>query len=122
MSKHLKLGQIGEDKAADYLKKNGYKIIARRYKCRSGEIDIIAIKKKKLVFVEVKTRSYNAFGGPLAAIGKAKQKKIISTALWFLKEKKLKPEQISFDVITLLENDKISHIENAFVPERFFSY
>lgn len=119
MKNNISFGRLGEDAAVDYLKKNGHKIICRNYKCKIGEIDIIAKKGKKLTFVEVKARSRNIFGGPVLAVNRAKQKKIIATALCYLKEKKLKPSEISFDIITILAGEAPEHIENAFSPGRF---
>jgi len=113
------LGILGEDKASKFLSKNGYKILRRNYKCRYGEIDIIARKKKCIAFIEVKLRSKNSFGGPKSAVGKAKQNKIVYSALNFIKETSLKPEEISFDVIAILVDGKIEHIKNAFLPNRF---
>ncbi|WP_424244444.1 putative endonuclease [Elusimicrobium posterum] len=110
-------GKQGEAQAAEYLKKQGYKILALNFPSRFGELDIVAQYKKTLVFVEVKMRSYSAFGGPLAAVGKAKQDKIAATAICYVKEKNPKFDSIRFDIITVLEG-KVDHIENAFTPNR----
>ena len=74
------IGNKAEDKAANFLKKQGYKIIERNYNLPCGEIDIIAQKEKTLVFVEVKYRKNTEdFGGPIAAVTKTKQKSLSIT-------------------------------------------
>lgn len=97
--------------AADYLMKNGFEILARNYRCKIGEIDIIAIKDNILRFIEVKYRSSNDFGYSLQAVSKAKQTKIFKTAQWFINERNI-GENIpcSFDVIAIQGN----HIEYIF--------
>lgn len=77
-------GKCGEDVAASYLKKMGYKIIERNYRNKIGEIDIIAKNKENLVFVEVKTRSSDKFGTPAEAVTYYKKQKIVNTAKYYL--------------------------------------
>ncbi|MFC2078489.1 YraN family protein [Candidatus Bipolaricaulota bacterium] len=77
-------GNESEDKACVYLKERGYRILARNWRTRTGEIDIIARDEGILVFVEVKARSSSGFGGPEAAVDHAKQRRIISAALSFM--------------------------------------
>jgi putative endonuclease len=113
------IGNIGEDLALRHLEDSGYKIVERNYPCKYGEVDIIARKKDTLVFVEVKARKSNAFGGPIAAVSKDKQKKLTLTSLFFIKSSKIKYNNVRFDVITILDGNDIEHIENAFVPDRF---
>lgn len=110
-------GQAGEARAATFLEGKGYRILARNYRVRGGEIDLVAQDKKTLVFVEVKARSYTAFGGPLAAVTPAKQRKIALAATQFLKEKSLKFDSIRFDVVCVLP-EQIDHLEGAFTPAR----
>ena len=76
MAQHNELGKIGEQKAAEYLKKKGYKILERNYKYKNLEIDIIAQRKTDLVFVEVKTRSDNTLFEPEDAVNYQKQRNI----------------------------------------------
>ena len=78
------LGKIGEEISSNYLKKCGYKIIERNYRCRSGEIDIIAKDKEELVFIEVKTRSNLCFGKPREAVDTYKQNHIYKTVQYYL--------------------------------------
>ena len=91
MIKHTtkQTGNQGEDYAAEYLRKNRYKILERNYRKRGGEIDIIAEKKGLIVFVEVKTRHSTTLSQPFEAVDLRKQDKIIQTAIMYLYEKKL---------------------------------
>ena len=110
-------GALGEEAASQYLTHKGYDIIARNYRKSCGEIDIIATQKEALVFIEVKKRTSSAFGGPVAAVTRAKQHKIVLTAQCYIKENSPKFDSIRFDVICLLPGE-IQHIENAFTPAR----
>jgi putative endonuclease len=69
------LGCNGEELAAKFLKKKGYRIVARNYKTHIGEIDIIAKEGDTTVFVEVKTRANNSFGYPFESVNKSKRQK-----------------------------------------------
>lgn len=126
MSKeHLYLGRSAEDTAADLLRRNGYKILARNYKTKLGEIDIIAKDKDILAFVEVKARHTERFGAPAAAVIKQKQRQIAKSALVFLKENKLLNKKARFDVVSVsYANDepKLDLIKDAFVLDESFTY
>ena len=114
------IGNKAEDKAANYLKKQGYKILERNYSIPCGEIDIIAQKDKTIVFVEVKYRKdAENFGGPIAAVTKAKQKRVINAAVSYIKTKKPAFNTLMFDIIAVSE-DKTEHIKNAFSSDKFF--
>jgi len=95
-------GRCGEDIAGQYLKKQGYKILECNYRCRYGEIDLIARDGETIVFVEVKSRRSAAFGEPEASVGLAKQKKISTVALCYLEEKHLHDRPARFDVVSIL--------------------
>ena len=110
-------GQAGEERAASFLTAKGYRIVARNYRVQGGEIDLVVQRKQTLVFVEVKTRAYRAFGGPVAAVTPAKQRKIALTAQYYIKENAPKFDSIRFDVVCLLPG-QITHLENAFIPQR----
>ncbi|MFH1618910.1 MAG: YraN family protein [bacterium] len=113
------LGREGEDNAAACLKTLGFKVVERGWYCPTGEIDIIAVEGKILVFVEVKTRSTGAFGGAFAAVTRTKQKKITKTALSYIKAKKLKPQSVRFDVVAIEEGRPPELLRNAFIPPRY---
>ncbi len=116
MSK-ISTGKDGEQIAAAYLKKNGYRICETNFRCPLGEIDIVAREKSELVFIEVKTRKSSELGYPEQAVGTRKQKKLSQLALWYLQKKKMADANARFDVIaiTLLpEGNEIKLIKNAF--------
>jgi len=111
------LGRQGEDFAAKLLKKNGYKVKERNYRCPAGEIDIIATEGDTLVFVEVKTRSGNSFGSPEEAVSIRKQKQIIKAAMYYLLSAKTGERPARFDVISVRPEGRTFNgdiIKNAF--------
>jgi putative endonuclease len=100
--KRLKLGKLGEDEAAKFIKKQGYRILQTNYKTKSGEIDIIAEDKKVVAFIEVKTRTTGEYGSPLEAVNFHKQKKIIQVANQFLMNYKVENRECRFDIVAIL--------------------
>ena len=108
-------GNKAEEQAAQHLKEKGYKILDRNFSCKMGEIDIIAQDKQKtLVFVEVKQRKTNLFGGGLAAVNKAKQRRITLTAAAYINKTKINYTALRFDIITVTAG-VLTHYENAFL-------
>ena len=114
-------GVAAEQLAATFLMHHGLKLITQNYHCRFGEIDLIMTDAKTLVFVEVKLRSSNQFGGAAASITPQKQKKMILTAQHYLQTQKLGDVACRFDVILMqsanLAATDLKHIEwirNAF--------
>ncbi|MCL4456723.1 MAG: YraN family protein [Nitrospirae bacterium] len=110
------LGSKGEDIAADFLKKKGYKIIRRNYKTPLGEADIIVKDNNTIVFVEVKARTSDAFGQPFEAVNYRKQEKFKKIALYYLKHNKIELS-VRFDVVSILSKDgkaEVNHIMEAF--------
>jgi putative endonuclease len=111
-------GDSGEARAVSYLEKNGYRILARNYRTPIGEIDIIAMEGKTLVFAEVKTRRTHRFGHPKEAVTRRKQRKISMAALYYLKGTGNLHRKARFDVISILpgspEGWQIEIIRNAF--------
>jgi putative endonuclease len=98
------------------LRKKGYKVLARNYHSRFGEIDIVAKKEKSIIFVEVKTRSSSQFGTPREAVNYFKLQKMIKTAHIFMKVYKLDGQPFQFDVIEVIGKEepfKIEHIKNV---------
>ena len=125
MSKErLHLGKRGEELAVAFLKEKGYEIIARNYKTRFGEIDIIARDKDTLCFVEVKTRRTQKFGLPQEALVSFKQRQIAKSALSFLQERALLEKKARFDVVAITySKDKAERnlIKDAFELDAHFS-
>jgi len=104
----IKIGKKGEEIACRFLKKNGYKIIARNFRKKIGEIDIIAEKGDTIIFVEVKTRKNTKFGLPQEYVNKSKIDKMVKTASMFLTENSMWDRPVRFDVIGIsLENEEI---------------
>ncbi len=118
LNNRQRLGKNGEETIAKYLRKNGYKILVRNYRCKVGEIDIIAFDRPYLVFIEVKTRSGLGFGSPASAVDSRKQRQISRAAQYYLAEQQLFDSPARFDVVSLLYSEgkslQISHINNAF--------
>jgi putative endonuclease len=115
-NRKINTGKEGEKIAAAFLKKNGYQIIEKNYRCPLGEIDIIAREKGELVFVEVKTRRSSELGYPEQAVGINKQKKMSQLALWYLQKKDADMEA-RFDVVAVSispSGNEIRLIKNAF--------
>ncbi len=110
-------GNYGEDLAAQYLKKLGYKILERNYRIRGGEIDIVAKDGPTLVFVEVKTRYSHEFGNPVESMTYWKIKSLLKTALFYIQkinwgEKEYRLDFISVDFAEDPKNPKIELIKN----------
>jgi len=116
---HLLTGLRGEKQAERFLRRKRYKIIGRRVRIgRHGEIDLIARDGETLVFIEVKTRSGEAFGRPASAVGSKKRRCLSHAAVQFLKQRKLCPDYIRFDIVEVIGNPpEIRHLENAFTLE-----
>lgn len=94
-------GDKGEREAARYLIAKGYKILARQYRNRQGELDLIALDGDCVVFVEVKTRSSVASGHPAESVTPAKQSQLTRLALVFLKQHRLLEHRARFDVVAI---------------------
>ena len=107
------LGKNGEDIATEYLMKNNYKVIERNFYCKSGEIDIIALKNNYIVFIEVKSRSNDKYGLPSEAVTKSKLEHLYKTARYYLYTRNLQDEFVRFDVIEVYFKNseyKVNHI------------
>lgn len=96
-----------------YLEQLGYEILEYNYRCRAGEIDLVAKDGEYLVFCEVKYRSDRRKGGPLEAVGPAKQKTIFRCAMFYLTERHIENVPCRFDVIGI-EGTEVTYIKNAF--------
>jgi putative endonuclease len=95
------LGKLGEDLACDELRRRGYAILDRRYRTRFGEIDVIARESGDVVFIEVKARAGDEFGGAAAAVTAVKQRRIAQMATDFLARRALLDQPCRFDVVTV---------------------
>lgn len=112
------LGQKGEELAKEKLVKMGYKILDRNFRCKIGEIDIIAKDKNTLVFVEVRSKSSNEFGVPQETVNIKKQKRIRRVAEFYLIKNKLEDICCRFDIVAIIwqknKKPKIEVIKDAF--------
>ena len=117
MAFHNELGKAGEQIAADYLKKKGYRIITRNWRYRKAEIDIIAEANGVLVVIEVKTRSSNHYGNPQDFISKEKIRLLVLATDAYITKKEI-TLQVRFDIVSVLIPPKkkvtIQHIEDGF--------
>jgi len=107
-------GIEGEVEAANYLKKEGYQILCKNFRCKQGEIDIIARDKKDIVFVEVKTRTSFKYGEAKEAVNKEKQKHIYEAARYYLYKNKMEECYTRIDVIEVYVIEgktKVNHIK-----------
>lgn len=114
------MGLFGEAETAKYLRRNGFAVLAHSYRCRFGEIDLIAEKDGMLCFVEVKLRSGTAYGLPREFVDGRKQEKLRKTAAWYMAEKQL-DRPARFDVAEVYIEEKnlpqllrLNYMENAF--------
>lgn len=109
-----KLGAKVERAVKEYLLQHGFKILEMNYRCKQGEIDIVAREDMYYVFIEVKYRNTLKYGMPYEAVGTAKQKRICKAAQYYLYSRGLGEfTPVRFDVASVLE-DKITYLKNAF--------
>lgn len=112
-------GALGEKLAQDFLKKRSYRILETNYRSgRLGEIDIVAVHKKQLVFIEVRTKTSSSFGSPEESITHAKKEKLVSLAIDYLQTHRGLPDDWRIDMVAVeLDRDgkatRIEIIENA---------
>lgn len=113
------LGVRGEKAAAKYLRRRGMKIVARNYRARCGELDLVAIDARTIVFVEVKTRRSALTDHPAEAVTRNQQRRISRTAMAFIKRHKLDDYPARFDIVAVTwpessRRPKIEHFAAAF--------
>lgn len=96
------IGNQGENIAVDFLKESGYIILDRNFRCRTGEVDIIAEDGSYICFIEVKTRYNTSFGTPGEAVSLTKQYHIFRTAQYYIMKKKLFKSNFRFDVVEII--------------------
>lgn len=122
---NLNSGKLAEEIARTFLEQNGFQVLARNFRTRLGEVDIIAKEKGTFCFIEVKSRSSDRFGSPLEAVSLTKQKQISKVAISFLNEKRLLDQNARFDVVSVIFTQggpKIELIRDAFNLRGEWSY
>src|SRR5262245_42468946 len=97
-------GIDGESAASEFLRKRGYRILERNCRTRLGEMDIVAEEGGALVFVEVKARRGDRFGGPHGAVGWKKQQQLIRVASYYMAEHRIQNRNCRFDLVLISEN------------------
>lgn len=124
LSDRRKLGRWGEGRCEKFLKKQGYRLVARNFSCKYGEIDLIFMSAENavpgLVFVEVKTRRNERKRKAQQAVGFKKRRRIGYTAKHFIQKYQIKDKPLRFDVVAIILGEKgtpqVRHYKNAFVP------
>jgi putative endonuclease len=115
---NARIGNRGEELATAFLERNGFTIVERNFRCKGGEVDIVAKDGKTLVFIEVKSRKTLTYGVPQLAVTHFKQRQISKAALSWLARNHKHDLPARFDVIAILLNGEyqhqIEHIKNAF--------
>ncbi|MGQ0434201.1 MAG: YraN family protein [Microthrixaceae bacterium] len=106
-------GAAGEAHAAAWYEANGYEVVARNWRCRDGELDLVVRRGRELVFVEVKWRATNRFGIPAEAVTPVKQRRIRGLAMRYLADTGSRASALRFDVVAILGNE-LEVIEAAF--------
>jgi len=111
------IGKSGEEIATQYLKREkGYTIIERNFRCKQGEIDIIAIDREEIVFIEVKTRSNQNYGRASEAVNQQKRKHLIKAIQYYIYKRNLEESFIRMDIVEIYMKNKrvtINHIKQA---------
>ena len=112
------LGRRGEDEAARYLAALGYRIVGRRERVLRGDIDIVALDGRTVVFVEVRSRSDTAHGHPAETVGYAKQRRIADLANAYIRRHRLEDCAVRIDVVAVTfaagARPVVEHYQNAF--------
>ena len=106
------LGKRGENIAARFLFRKGYRIIGRNIRTFVGEIDIVVKKGPTIIFVEIKTRKNLSFGPPYLAVTPKKQRKLIQCALCYLKMKNINDAPWRIDIISIEVDEFREHVKN----------
>jgi len=122
MSTSQDRGAAGEAAAERFLRRLGYRILERNYSMRGGEIDLIALDRGTIVFVEVKTRSRSDFGSPFEAVGAAKQRRIETAAAHYRVKRRLYGRNFRYDIVAVWWEEsglRCELIRNAFEARRW---
>jgi putative endonuclease len=113
-------GRDGERAAERFLRRRGYTIVERNYRCPLGEIDLVALDRGTVVFVEVKARRGAGFGAPADAVGSRKQRQVVRAAEHYLAARRLHDRDVRFDVVGVrLEGSELvcEVLQDAFAPD-----
>lgn len=118
MDDRAELGRKGEKQAERLLRRRHYRIVCRNYRCPAGEIDLVVLDGKTIVFVEVKTRSGDEHADPADAVNPHKQRRLSRSARCFIQQTRSQGRACRFDVVTVVVQPDnkmdIQHYQNAF--------
>jgi putative endonuclease len=123
---HLRFGELGERAARRHLKRQGLKFLTANFRTKRGEVDLVFREQDCLVFVEVKTRSSEAWERPAAAVDRERRRRLTHAAQDYLRLLRNPPVKIRFDIVEVLLNDgkirEVRHLPNSFPMERPYRY
>ncbi|HRU05063.1 MAG TPA: YraN family protein [Candidatus Brocadiia bacterium] len=111
------LGPLGESLAARFVEGLEWRVLARNYRARGGEIDLVAEDQGEIVFIEVKTQSQATLGEPEDRVAPVKQRRLARAALQYAREKRLDGRAFRFDVVAIVmtaQGPRVSHYRDAF--------
>lgn len=119
VSARVALGRWGEDVAVQHLEAAGYQVLARNWRCREGELDVVARSGHVLVFVEVKARSGTGFGMPAEAVGRVKARRVhLLACRWLEGHRPAGSVDLRFDVVSIIRRrgaaPEVHHLRGAF--------
>ncbi|HEX8536656.1 MAG TPA: YraN family protein [Cystobacter sp.] len=110
-------GDEGEETAVRFLETQGYRVRARNYACRHGELDVVAERGDTVCFVEVRMRSTAVWGDPAHTVSFAKQRRVVKAAMHYLRAHGVRDRELRFDVISVVgrgERATVEHLPGAF--------
>ncbi len=115
--RRIEIGRQAEHHAERYLSQNGLRLLERNYRCRGGEIDLVMSEGQTLVFIEVRYRTHQSFGGAAASVDRRKQQRLIQAAQHYLQRQRSMDEPCRFDVVAIAPgkdgNPSLQWIKNA---------
>jgi putative endonuclease len=117
MDVRKKLGRRGEDLAADLYRRLGFTVLEQNYRCREGELDVIAERDGLLVFCEVKTRHTSRWGEPSEAVDFRKQNRLKRLAACWLADRRPKMRELRFDVVSVIVHEGVPEV--TLLPDAF---
>jgi len=101
-----KFGDHGERAAARDIRKNGGRVVARNWRCKRGEVDLVVIEGDTLAFVEVKTRASDDCARPVESVNRAKRRKLEALAEEFCRRRRIEPSAVRFDVVEVIGRER----------------
>jgi len=113
------VGKAGERRAVRTLRRAGYRVLARNFRARGGEIDVVAEHEGTIVFVEVKTRRSDSFASPELSVNARKRRKLARTAWYFLEINSLTERDCRFDIVSIVNEQESGRPKIEIIPDAF---